>query len=161
MRLPLLLLLALGLTFSSCRKEENLIYEVNEVSSQPIDYEKTNLKTEQQYLSILYSNLFQKSLPANQLFDILDLVWSCGDKETIYEVIISSFMNSPDKIIPSEQQMRADLDQFIEDTYMRFYVRTPSQAEKAWFRNVIASDPDISPELVYMSFALSNEYQYY
>ena len=160
-RIALLVLIGLSLTFASCKKEDNLIYEVNTVETQPIDYEKGTLKTEQQYLSILYSNLFQKSLPANELFNILDLVWSCGDKESIYEVIISSFMNSPDKIIPTEQEMRADLDKFIEDTYVRFYVRTPSQAEKAWFRNMIASDPDITPELVYMSFALSNEYLYY
>lgn len=161
LRYPLFALLGLALVFSSCKKEENLIFEVNTVETQPIDYEKGTIKTDQQYLSILYSNLFQKSLPANELFDILDLVWSCGDKETIYEVIISSFMNSPDKIIPTEQEMRADLDQFIEDTYVRFYIRMPSQAEKAWFRNMIASDPDITPELVYMSFALSNEYLYY
>lgn len=157
----LTLLLLVGLTFAGCRKEDHIIYEVNSVDANAVDVEKNNLKSDEQYISILYSNLFQQSLSANELFEIIDLIESVGDKETIHEVILSSFMNSPDKIIPTDIEMRSNLDQFIENTYLRFYVRHPSQAEKAWFRNFIATDPNVSPELVYLSFALSNEYLYY
>ena len=145
----------------SCKPDDHLIYDVNEVYASGTEAEKGTLKSDAQYLSILYSNLFQRAISANELFDLNDLIESCGDKETIREVILSSWMNSPDKIIPTDVEMRADVDQFIVDTYMRFYVRTPSQAERAWFRNFINSDPNVTPELVFLSFALSNEYLYY
>lgn len=154
-------LLLTGIFIQSCRPDDHLIYDVNEVYATGTSTEKGTLKTDAQYLSILYSNLFQRAISANELFDLNDLIESCGDKESIREVILSSWMNAPDKIIPTEQEMRADVDQFIVDTYMRFYVRMPSQAERAWFRNFINSDPNVIPELVFLSFALSNEYLYY
>lgn len=155
------LLLLTGILFPGCRPDDHIIYDVNEVYSQGTSSEKGTLKSDAQYLSILYSNLFQRAISADELFSLNDLIESCGDKESIREIILSSWMNAPDKIIPTDQEMRADVDQFIVDTYMRFYVRLPSQAEKAWFRNFINSDPNVSPELVFLSFALSNEYLYY
>lgn len=155
------LLLVLSLSLSGCRKEDNLLYEVNNVDAVDADAEKNKFKSEQQYVAILYANLFQEALSGSQLVEITELIESCGDKETIKEVIISSFMNSPAKIIPTEQEMRDNPELFIEQTYIRFLVRRPSQAEKTWFTNFIESDPHITPELVYMSFALSDEYNYY
>ncbi len=155
------LLLLNGIFMPGCKRDEHIIYDVNEVYSQGTASERGTLKSDAQYLSILYSNLFQRAISADVLFDLNDLIESCGDKESIREVILSSWMNAPDKIIPTEQEMRADVDQFIVDTYMRFFIRLPSQAERAWFRNFINSDPNVSPELVYLSFALSDEYLYY
>ena len=149
------------LVLGSCRPDNDYIYDVNEIETQVQAVDKDNLKTEEQYLSILYANLFQKALSANELVELINLVESVGDKETIHEVIISSFMNSPDKIIPTNLEMRADIDGFIDETYDRFLVRKPSEAEKEWFKNFILADENVTPELVYISFALSNEYQYY
>jgi hypothetical protein len=160
-KLALGLILMISLSLSSCRKEENILYEVNNVDAADVGAEKNRFKSEQQYVAILYANLFQKALSGSQLVEVTELIESCGDKETIKEVIISSFMNSPEKIIPTEQEMRANPNLFIEETYIRFLVRRPSQAEKTWFRNFIESDPHVTPELVYMSFALSDEYNYY
>ena len=126
-----------------------------------MDTDKDVLKTDEQYISILYANFFQTALSPSDLVQITNLIASIGDKETAYEVIISNWMNSPDINIPTDADMRNDLDGFIEDTYNRFYVRQPTQAEKEFFRNFITSDPNITPELVYLSFALSNEYLYY
>ncbi len=92
------------------------------------------------------------------LWDIEDRI---GDKELAREVLISNFMNKPGVILPSDTAMRADLDAFITDTYRRFLVRDPSEAERTWFRNMIAADPNITSELVYYAFALSNEHLYY
>jgi hypothetical protein len=44
---------------------------------------------------------------------------------------------------------------------VRFYVRKPSEAEKEFIKQSIIADPNLTPELVYMSFALSDEYMYY
>jgi hypothetical protein len=109
----------------------------------------------------LYTNLFQTALSANDLFDIGECIQSIGDKELAREVIISNFMNKPGVILPSEEDMNADLDQFITDTYVKFYVRYPTSAEKEFLRNFISSNPYMTPELVYFSFALSDEYMYY
>ena len=70
-------------------------------------------------------------------------------------------MNSQDVILPSDSLMRADLDVFLEDTYKRFYVRDITEAEREFFLNFLNSNPNVSAEMVYMSFALSNEYQFY
>lgn len=157
---PLILILVAGLFFS-CKPEKEYVYEVNEIESNQSNLDKKTLKTPEQYMSILHANLFQKALSANELIEITKCIDAVGDKEMVYETILSSFMNRPDKIIPDELEMRANLDQFIIDTYKRFLIRNPTEAEKAWFRNYIESDQNISPELVYMSFALSEEYLYY
>ena len=57
--------------------------------------------------------------------------------------------------------MRSDLDTFLEETYKRFYVRDISQAEREFFLKFFESHPDVSVEMVYTAFALSNEYQFY
>lgn len=160
-RTPFIAALLLLMLAAGCNKKDHYIYDVNEVVTQSVNAEKKTLKSNQQYLAILYANLFQKSLSSKDLAQLMDVIESVGDKETVKEVIISSFMNDPAKIIPTDAEMRADIDQFISDTYVRFLVRNPSEAEKTWFRNFILSDPNVTPELVYMSFSLSDEYNFY
>ena len=70
-------------------------------------------------------------------------------------------MNEPDVILPSVEEMEADMDAFIDTTYERFLVRFPTEAERAWVKNFIESNEFMNPELVYFSFALSDEYMFY
>ena len=157
--------LVLFLLFSSlwgCQKaKDEYIYGINEVEVVPPSMDKTKHKTDQQYISILYANLFQKALPANKLVEIEKCIQSIGDKETAYEVVVSNFMNDGGIILPTVATMRQDIDKFIIETYKRFYVREPSVAERVWWKNYITANPQVTPELVYMSFALSEEYMYY
>jgi hypothetical protein len=158
-----LALLALGfvlLSFNGCKKDPSL-FEVNSLDVLPPNAGKTKLKTNEQYVAILYANLFQTALSANQIFRISECIQSIGDKEIAREVIISNFMNKPGVIMPTEAEMRGNLDIFITETYVRFLVRNPTEAEKVWFTNFIEGDPNVNPELVYFSFALCNEYMYY
>jgi hypothetical protein len=74
---------------------------VDAINTMPPNANKTKLKTNEQYISILYTNLFQKALSANEMVEITHCIEAFGDKETIHEVIISNFMNDPDVIIPS------------------------------------------------------------
>ncbi len=152
------------LFFTACKKKESKdpnTYLVNEVELYPSAANKTKVKTNEQFISILYVNLFQKSLSANQLADLSQCMQSIGDQLVAKEVIISNLMNKPGVIIPADTAMRADLDKFIVDTYKRFLIREPSEAEKTYFRNTITADPNITPELVYFSFAISDEYMFY
>ena len=123
--------------------------------------EKNKIKSDQQYVAILHANLFQEALSANDIFNISQAIESIGDKEIAREVIISNFMNKPGVILPTDKLMREDVDAFIVDVYNRFLVRVPTEAEKAYFKNYIESNPNVTPELVYFAFALSNEYLYY
>jgi hypothetical protein len=155
---PLMLLLVLG---TGCRRDEYLIYDVNPVGVHGVNYGNHKLKTTEQYIAILHANLFQKALSANQQVEISNLIESIGDKQVGFEMVVSNFMNRPDVVLPSMTDMRSDLDAFIIDTYRRFLIRLPTEAEKAWFRNFIETNTFVTPEIVYLSFALCDEYQYY
>lgn len=142
-----------------CEKDKE--YEVNEETILPPNANKTKLKTDQQYIAILYANLFQTALSSDDLFEASECVQSIGDKDLVHEVLISNYMNKPDVILPTNEEMRADVDGFITETYNRFLVRNPTEAERQYFKNYINTHPNVRPELVYFSFSLSNEYQYY
>ncbi len=157
------ILLMITIVLFSCKEEEKNPdqYVVNPLTSLPPNAGKTKEKTDQQYVAILHANLFQVALSANQIFEISQCIQSIGDKEVAREVIISNFMNENDVKMPTDKEMRADLRTFITNTYNRFLVRDPTEAEITYFENYISANPNVSPELVYFSFALSNEYLYY
>lgn len=150
-----------NLLFTQCKKEIERTYELNSIELLPPNTLKTKAKTNEQYVSILYANLFQKALSANQLFEISQCLQSKGDQVLAREVLISNFMNKKNVILPSDSIMRLDIDKFITETYIRFLVRRPTEAEKTYFRNFISSNANVTPELVYFSFALSDEYMFY
>ncbi len=151
----------LSAIFSSCDKETNVTYGVNEEDLIPPASVKIKGKSETQYVSILYANLFQQALsPANQV-EIKDLIVSFGDKDLIHEIIISNFMNESGVLIPDDSLMRADVEAFIDETYERFYIRPATELEKTYFKNYLEANPHVTPELVYFAFAMSNEYYYY
>ena len=156
----ILFILIFSFCFSAC-KEEDLVYDINQLQSSSYNANKNKLKSISQYISIFYANLFQQALSSNELVEITRCIESIGDKEVAHEIILSNFMNSQDVILPSDSLMRADLDVFLEDTYKRFYVRDITEAEREFFLNFLNSNPNVSAEMVYMSFALSNEYQFY
>ena len=152
--------LILIIFLNSCKKDDP-IYEINQINASSYNANKNKLKTPSQYISILYANLFQKALSPNELVEITRCIESVGDKQIVHEVIISNFMNKEGVSIPSDSLMREDLNLFLEETYKRFYVRDITEAEREYFLNFFASHPNVSSEMVYMAFSLSNEYQFY
>ncbi len=154
------LALALALVISGCRKEED-VYEVNPEDLQLVETSKFKLKTTNQYVAILYANLFQTALSANKLVEINRLFDAIGDDHVAKEVLISNFMNDASVVIPSDTDMRADPETFIYETHVRFLIRRPTEAEQAYFVNLIETNTDITAELIYFSFALSDEYEYH
>lgn len=155
----LLFVLAVGLL--ACGPKDSYFYEVNPLELPTAQANKTKQKSLDQYISVLYANLFQKALSPDELSEIRKLMESIGDQELAREVVISNLMNRPGVILPDDQLMRDDLDAFLLATYKRFFVREPTEAEKAYMKSYIQSNPDISAELVYFSFAMSEEYQFY
>ncbi|GIV34736.1 MAG: hypothetical protein KatS3mg031_2271 [Chitinophagales bacterium] len=145
----------------ACNKEDEVLYGLNKVPSLPAHAEKNKLKSPAQYLAILYANMFQQALSSSGLIQLTDITEAFGDKDLIHEVIISNFMNRADVHIPSDSLMRADLDAFITETYKRFFVRQPTELEKEYFRNYLQAHENVTPEIVYMAFSLSDEYRFY
>ena len=159
MKKILFIILCFPLLFSSCRKDN--VYELNEINATSYNANKNKLKSSNQFISILYANLFQEALSANELVEISRCIQSIGDKEVAHEIILSNFMNKEGVIIPSDSIMRDDLNLFIEESYKRFFVRDITEAEREFFLSFFESHPNVSAEMVYMAFSLSNEYQYY
>lgn len=159
--IKILLVLLISASLFSCKKEPEAQFVLNDVELLPPNAVKDKQKTNEQYVAILYANLFQTALSANDLFDLNNAIESIGDKELAREVIISNFMNDPSVQLPSIEEMNADIDNFIDDTYVRFFVRFPSEAEHTYLKNYIQGNPYMTPELVYFSFALADEYMFY
>ncbi len=160
-----LVLLFVCLASFQCKKDklEDKIFEINEVTLYPSASAKLKEKTESQWIAVVYTNLFQQALSAGDIYKAGQCITSIGDKELAREVIISNFMNSssPLPMIPTDSEMRANIDQFIDETYERFLIRRPTEGEKQYFRNEINNNPTRSAEIIYFSFALSNEYLFY
>lgn len=161
-----LLIVFLGL--SSCKKQveetiiySNTIYEVNDVSIYSTNAEKTKQKSPELLLSIMYSDIFNQAIPSRTLLEISELSLSNGDKTMFTEMIFSQFLTNPSANVPTDVQMRADVDAFILDSYIRFYQRKPNEYEKRFLKDLITNNPLITVENVFTSFVLSNEYYFY
>jgi hypothetical protein len=161
----ILLLLSLTLVFASCKKDtiDDKVFQLNKVKLYANAADKLKEKTESQWIAVLYTNLFQQALSASDIYRAGQCITSIGDKELAREVIISNFMNytSPLPVIPTNATMRANTEIFIQDTYERFLIRRPNQGEKAYFKDQIENDANRTAEIVFFSFALSNEYLFY
>ena len=163
---PQLLLLSTCflLVLAACQKDNNTyIYQVNDVVVTPNNADKDKEKTSDQYVNILYANLYQKALSPNQLVDLTDVIASIGDKQIAYETITAKMMADSEvlTLLPTTPEMRADVERFVVETYQRFFVRLPTEAEKVFFVNFIETHPNLTPEHVYFTFATCNEYNYY
>ena len=155
---------------TSCKKEitqnvvyDNVIYQVDTVPVYSSSAEKNRLKTPLQYISSLYSNLYFSSIPGNTLDNLVIYRTSLGDKTLVNEMILNAMLNDPavQANIPSVADMNADIDAFIDETYLRFYLRNPTEYEKYGLKNIILADPTMTPTDIYRAFLLSNEYQFY
>ena len=158
------------LCFTACKKEvetikevtvDNIIYDLGNTVVYQSSSEKTKQKTDQQYLSVLYADIFQTAIPQDDLSQVSDIRLAFGDKQAADELIINSWINAPDAVIPTNTQMRNDLENFIRDTYIRFYLREPTPYESIFLKHQIENDTNLTPEMIYTSFATSNEYKYY
>jgi hypothetical protein len=143
------------------RVYDNVIYEVNPVTLYLNNAQKTKQKTSLQYISILYSNLFNQNISAQELNELSEVFLSIGDKGIANSLALNRFLTLTGIQIPSNQQMRDDIPQFVSDTYLKFFLRNPTPYEAYQLKKMIADDLAITPEMVYAAFALSNEYNFY
>lgn len=161
--LPIILALAtltVGV-FSSCQKEKNIIYDVNDVNVNRPEGNKDYVKSLAEFISIAYTDLFGTSISQSQLQTLAVPYSGFGDLKLIEDMIIKNFLNDANVIVPSNTAMRGNVDQFLMDTYQKFLNRNPNEFELWHMKNVIDANSEITPELVYYAIMTSNEYRYY
>ena len=160
----IVLALFLGLVLvSGCKKKEDFeeIYELDEFSALPPNSGKIKEKTNEQYVSILYANLFQEAISSAQLNSILKAMYSVGDQQLAREMVVNTFMKNPKLKLPENTYMHGNTSKFLDETYKRFMIRNVSEAERKWFQLYIGDHPEVTVEEIFMAFALSNEYLVY
>jgi hypothetical protein len=158
------ILLTVGITgmlmYTSC-KESYVVYGVEDLEITPVNAGKDKAKSDAQYISVLYTNMFQAAIGPNQMLQAQNAIESIGDKQVAYDILVSKYMNDPDVKLPTNASMREDPETFVRNTYKRFLIRQPTEAELQWMINYIVSRPSLTSELVYFSFATSNEHFHY
>lgn len=157
----LLALFFVGLLFSCKKKDPEYVYEVNTEQVTKTGTNKTNLKTNLEFISICYSDLFGTTITNDKLIILSTAYESFGDKKLMGDIIVRNFLNTPGVQIPTKQTMRNDVNAFITNSYKKFYNRNPSEMELWSIKNIVNSDTTITPELLYYSFLTSNEYRFY
>ena len=144
----------------SCSKEEKkYIYQVQEVYVDSPGADKPNVKESTEYISIAYADVFGKSIGSDLLAQLTTSYVSFGDVSIIEDLIIRNFLADPDAKIPTDSQMRADVELFVKDCYNQFYGREPNAQEVWFFKDKINSNSGLTPEVVFYIFLTSNEYR--
>jgi len=149
------------LTLSSCKKETDFVYEVNDVQVSKDKIGKGIPKTTVEFISIAYSDLVGSTISQNDLSRVTLLYLAFGDKRLIEDLLIKNIVNSPIVNIPTEELMRNDITLFINNTYLKLFNREPNEVELFTLRKQISEDANITPKLVYYSMMTSDEYRYY
>lgn len=153
--------LFLLLFFYSCKKEITNEYELNPIHLENSSGSKTNLKSDLQFISIAYSDLFGKQIGSVQLNKLINGYASIGDKALIIDRIILNFLNSPGVLIPSSSEMRSNPDVFINNAFNKLLVRDPSEMEIWYLKNMINANTSLTSAHIYYVIMTSNEYRFY
>ncbi len=149
------------LPFAGCKKEKDIIYEVNDVDINQPNANKDYVKSLTEFISIAYADLFGQNISQTQLQGLAVPYSGFGDLKLIEDMIIKNFLNNPSVVMPTDEVMRTNVDQFLLDTYQKFFNRYPNEFEIWYLKGLINDNSDITPELVYYSVMTSNEYRYY
>lgn len=157
-KLKTLFLLGL-LTALSCNNEQEAIFELNPVEVSQGGVDKPNVKSAKAYLSIAHQDLFDRNISKNLLNSLSNIYVSFGDVEVINELVIKNFLKKEGAKIPSNEEMRADVDAFVQNTFERFYNRAANEQELWFFKTKIEENEDLSPDVIYFAILTSKEYK--
>lgn len=155
-----LFFILITLFISACKKETTYVYGVNDVLVSQEDVNKENTKSIIEFISITYSDIFGSTISQNDLDELSYLYASFGDLKLMEDLIVRNFLNQPNTL-PTDQEMRADVGEFIKDTYHKLLNREPNEFESWYLTNAIESDTSITPELFYYGILTSDEYRTY
>ena len=146
----------------SCKKEKNVIYQLNDVTIEQNSANKDHLKSTTEFISIAYSDIFGTVISTNKLADLTTIYKAFGDKKLIEQMVIKNFLNEPTNLIPViDTTSVTTIKDFVTDAYKKLYNRNPDEYELWFVADMITKDNNLNAELVYYSLMTSNEYRYY
>ena len=85
----------------ACSKDPNYLFEVENVEVNPASADKNRLKTDIEFVSIAYNDLYGQNISQGELDDIITVYKSFGDKSLVIEMIIRKFISNEDSQIPN------------------------------------------------------------
>lgn len=147
--------------FASCKKEPAYLYETNATDVTQDDGDKGNVKSTLEFISIAYTDIYGKEIPNAKLVNMSTAYQAFGDKKLVEDMIIRNLLNDTVTNIPTMNEMRANIPQFVENTYKKLLNRIPNEFEKFYIGNIIEKDATISPVTLYYAIMTCNEYRYY
>ncbi len=159
MKKLLLYLVLIGL-FASCKKEISNVYDIAPVNVRQSG-EKGNLKSDLQFISIAYSDLFGKQISTSELNSLLSGYKAVGDKTLIIDLILRNLLVKPGIVKIDQATMQADPEAFIQASFERFLVREPTEMETWFFANLINENNQFLPEDIYYALMRAEEYRHY
>jgi hypothetical protein len=167
-------MLALNKTFASiaigfilvtstigCKKETTYIYEGDDVLVTKDQSEKTVSKTMVEFISIAYADVFGLTISQNDLGQLSLLYLAFGDKVLIEDVLVKNMLNSPEANLPSDLEMRSNIEVYVKNAYLKLYNREPNELENFTLTKKISENPDMTSAMVYYAMMTSNEYRFY
>jgi hypothetical protein len=157
----ILFVFLISVVFTSCKKETEYIYEVNDVQVRQENIGKGFPKSTIEFLSIAYSDIFGNTISQNQLNRLSLLYLAFGDKKLLEDLLIKNMINRPESLLPSNQTMRADVDLFIVNAYQKLYNRSPNELEVFTLKKNINENAQMTAVMVYYAMMTSDEYRYY
>lgn len=157
----LLFLLMLSITFFSCKKEFDFVYEVNDVQVGKDKIGKGIPKSTVEFISIAYSDLVGSTISQNDLSKVTLLYLAFGDKRLLEDLLIKNIVNSQVVNIPTNEVMRSDVTAFVKNTYLKLFNREPNELELFNLKKQITENISITPKLIYYAMMTSDEYRYY
>src|SRR5258706_10395954 len=83
---------ALCIFLFSCKKDKNYVYEVKDVVVKQPGSDKSHVKTTTEFISIVYSDLFNATVPTDTLVVIQTAYDAFGDKKLIEDMIVRHFL---------------------------------------------------------------------
>lgn len=147
--------------FSSCTKEKKYQYGIVPVSVSSDGSDKKNTKSTIEFISIAYADLFGAGIPQSKLINLSSAYASFGDRKVIEERIIKNLINDSAAVIPAFPSINGDTLLFIENCYKKFYNRIPGSFEKHYWKELIRTNANVNPEVIYYSMMTSDEYRFY
>lgn len=159
MKSKVLILSAISILTLSCQNESLVIFDVEDVEIRQEGIDKPNVKTDIEFISIAYSDLFDRAISNDELVALRQTYASFGDIKLIEDLIIRNFLNGNQVNLPSSAEMRNDIEAFVGQTYRKFLNRNPNEFELWFLVNEIQGNQTITPELIYYSIMTSNEYR--
>ena len=145
------------LAIFSCKREETYVYAVNTETVAEAGVKKPNVKTNTEFISITYTDIFGATIATSKLSEMQNGYLAFGDKGILEDLIIRALLNQNAKQIPAS--IGSDIKTFVVDAYKKIYNRMPNEYEIFYLEDLLKKNSGISAEMFYYALMTSNEYR--